>query len=308
MRLTLQKCAIAVVVGCLWVKGLQAQARPRCAPSADSIAKSCELDTLPRRRDRNPMPFYPHTLRETGVQGMVHVQYVIDTTGRADPKSVRFLRSTHELFETAFRDNLPRSRWNIGRRQGVGVRAQVEEIIEFRGGDSILGRFWAIPPNHGVDSSGVLHTLIAAHVLYDSLESPRLTDEDLRKVWSSLTNFFLVVESKKPSAFCIRATGVQPPASLFERRTPTEPNIVPQSGCPRTYTQMVRRLDDPGPPPGWVDPVSIGMRALRPRARDLVILEVQSSQGTSMYEYSCQVRRGQRGWTADCRLIEARIS
>ena len=40
-------------------------------------------------------PAYPETLRTAGITGTVRVRFVVDTTGRAEPSSIRVLESTH---------------------------------------------------------------------------------------------------------------------------------------------------------------------------------------------------------------------
>ena len=50
-----------------------------------------------------PAPRYPGVLEALGIEGQVLVEFVIDTTGRVQPRSIRILESTHPDFATAAR-------------------------------------------------------------------------------------------------------------------------------------------------------------------------------------------------------------
>jgi TonB family protein len=73
----------------------------------------------------NPVPRYPGSLEAAGVEGQVLAEFVVDSTGHVERKSVRILSSTHTLFAYAVRDALIRSRFYpalIGNR-AVRMRA-----------------------------------------------------------------------------------------------------------------------------------------------------------------------------------------
>jgi protein TonB len=76
-------------------------------------------------------PAYPDLLRSAGVEGTVTVQFVIDTTGQAEPASITILSSPQELFAQAVRRALPRMRFlpaQIGERR---VRQLVQQPFAF---------------------------------------------------------------------------------------------------------------------------------------------------------------------------------
>ena len=56
-------------------------------------------------------PRYPEVLRQNGVDGRVLVQFTVDTLGRVDMKSIRVLKSTHDLFTAAVRNALTEFRF-----------------------------------------------------------------------------------------------------------------------------------------------------------------------------------------------------
>ena len=43
-------------------------------------------------------PRYPDMLRQAGVEGEVLAQFVVDTTGKAEPGSLKILKSSHDMF------------------------------------------------------------------------------------------------------------------------------------------------------------------------------------------------------------------
>lgn len=76
-------------------------------------------------------PQYPDILRQAGVEGDVLVTFVVDTTGRAEPASLKILRSTHELFTKAVRSALPRMRFIPAEVGGKKVKQLVQQPFTF---------------------------------------------------------------------------------------------------------------------------------------------------------------------------------
>jgi TonB family protein len=50
-----------------------------------------------------PVPQYPASLAAVGIEGQVMMEFVIDTTGRVQPASIKVIQSTHQAFEMAAR-------------------------------------------------------------------------------------------------------------------------------------------------------------------------------------------------------------
>lgn len=76
-------------------------------------------------------PRYPEILRQAGVEGRVLVEAVIDTMGRAERGSVRFVNSSHQLFEAPARETVQSCRFRPGRISGRAVRVRVQVPINF---------------------------------------------------------------------------------------------------------------------------------------------------------------------------------
>ena len=76
-------------------------------------------------------PRYPDILRSAGVEGDVLVQFVVDTSGRADLSSFKVLRSTHELFAATVRNTLPNMRFAPAEIGGRKVKQIVQQPFAF---------------------------------------------------------------------------------------------------------------------------------------------------------------------------------
>lgn len=71
-------------------------------------------------------PDYPDMLRAAGIEGEVRVQFVVDTTGKTEPKSVTILKSSHALFTDAVRNALAKMRFKPAETASHKVRQIVE--------------------------------------------------------------------------------------------------------------------------------------------------------------------------------------
>jgi TonB family protein len=81
--------------------------------------------------DDNPRPRYPFSLLSMGMEGNVVVQFVVDSTGAPDMRSLRVLRSTHQLFTRAVRAVLPKLRFLPAEVAGARVDVLVEQPFQF---------------------------------------------------------------------------------------------------------------------------------------------------------------------------------
>jgi TonB family protein len=79
----------------------------------------------------SPQPRYPEALKKARVQGEVLVQFVVDTTGRADMRTFKVLRSTDFGFTFAIREVLPRMKFLPAELHGAKVRQMVQQPFTF---------------------------------------------------------------------------------------------------------------------------------------------------------------------------------
>jgi periplasmic protein TonB len=86
-----------------------------CVPSRSVDSAEVQTwspdDVQMQFRERPVPPRYPERLRSAGVEGIVVVKFIVDTTGRVDLSSVEVTSSTHDLFTAAVRDALGRLRF-----------------------------------------------------------------------------------------------------------------------------------------------------------------------------------------------------
>jgi periplasmic protein TonB len=76
-------------------------------------------------------PAYPENLKSSGVEGEALVQFVVDTTGRAELGSFKVLRASHDAFGQAVRAALPRMRFLPAEIGGRKVRMLVQQPFAF---------------------------------------------------------------------------------------------------------------------------------------------------------------------------------
>jgi protein TonB len=100
-------------------------------PSGGDIFDVRSVDRPVRPLAGNPAPRYPAPLAQAGVQGVVTMRFVVDTTGRVEPGSIRVARGAHLLFERAVREILPHLRFLPADVAGVKVRQIVEQPFLF---------------------------------------------------------------------------------------------------------------------------------------------------------------------------------
>lgn len=94
------------------------------------VASDATVD-VPVRALGDRAPAYPEMLRTAGIAGTVRVQFVVDTTGRAEPSSIRVLESTHALFTQSVLASLRGARFTPGEVAGRRVRTLVERSFRF---------------------------------------------------------------------------------------------------------------------------------------------------------------------------------
>lgn len=279
---------------------------PRCSNSGAAIARTCELDGPLIAKDGSPGPRYPDILRQAGVGGEARVRYVVDTVGRALVSSFEVLRSTHPLFATAVRNSVPGQRFEPPRRADVLTSVIVEELVVF------------VPPppqwrssrqdqvtRRTIDSTGYLLTTIHAFTPRDSAKAPVLSGADSIEIYEAVVEELSrnTVLKTPPAAWC-----VQLPGAMIERWRRNGRRVVARALCPPTYTTMVRTPDSRDPPRGWIDPVAIAADSIVSWAEEIVILTLQTSQGTVGTTQSCKVTRVAGAWKARCAMAEYRIS
>ena len=97
----------------------------------DSVFTIIEVDTVAARLPESAAPRYPPELLEQRVEGQAIVQFVVDTSGNADPASFNVVVSSHPGFTQSVREALPGMRFSPARIGATKVRQLVELPFTF---------------------------------------------------------------------------------------------------------------------------------------------------------------------------------
>jgi protein TonB len=79
-----------------------------------------------------PAPQYPELLRQAGIQGRVMVQAIIDTTGRAEPPSLKVVSSPNPGFDQNAKSYVLKALFRPARVHGRAVRVLINIPIDFK--------------------------------------------------------------------------------------------------------------------------------------------------------------------------------
>lgn len=105
------------------------------APGADEVFSETVVDEVPMLLAA-PAPEYPSLLRQAGITGRVVLQAIVDTTGRAEPSSIKVVESPNVGFERASRQWMLKALFRPARLRGRPVRVYVHLPLDF----TIAGR------------------------------------------------------------------------------------------------------------------------------------------------------------------------
>jgi len=76
-------------------------------------------------------PEYPSMLRESGVEGQVLAQFVVNESGRYEGGTLKILSSSNPAFSAAVKDALPRMRFSAAQIGGKKVQQLVQMPFQF---------------------------------------------------------------------------------------------------------------------------------------------------------------------------------
>ncbi|MGQ0646161.1 MAG: TonB family protein [Gemmatimonadaceae bacterium] len=109
-------------------------AAPPPAPEieADQVMTVLEVDTAAARYEDSAAPPYPRAMLDKRIEGSVAVQYVVDTTGRADTTSFVVLSTTHADFAKSVKATLPQMRFRSAIMNSQKVRQLVQQLFSFK--------------------------------------------------------------------------------------------------------------------------------------------------------------------------------
>lgn len=99
--------------------------------SSPALRDELEVDDPVQLLEQPPVR-YPPALAQASVAGRVELEFVVDTSGRVEPRSVRTLASTHPEFEAAARRAVLVSRFRPAHWRGRLVRQVARQSFRFR--------------------------------------------------------------------------------------------------------------------------------------------------------------------------------
>ena len=92
------------------------------------ITAQLDRDAMPKRAPRSPK--YPSSLRGSGVSGTVRLWFLVDSTGRVQPSSIRLLGKAAPALAVAARDEMLRMAFDPARRKGKPVsQILIQEFV-----------------------------------------------------------------------------------------------------------------------------------------------------------------------------------
>ena len=100
------------------------------APATDQVCEPSVLDDPPILLSSPPLD-YPPSLRQAGIAGRVVVLAVIDTTGRAEPASVRVIRGAHPEFDQPSKQWMLDALFRPARAGGRRVRVRINRALDY---------------------------------------------------------------------------------------------------------------------------------------------------------------------------------
>lgn len=98
---------------------------------ADSTYLAGEVDQAVTVLKAVP-PEYPRVMAAAGLSGEVRVEFVVDTTGKCEPRSARVVTSTAQAFEGPAIDAVVATVYRAARVRGQAVRQLVQQRVTFR--------------------------------------------------------------------------------------------------------------------------------------------------------------------------------
>jgi TonB family protein len=102
--------------------------------SAGEVVYTATLDDArfePAQLISQPIPRYPRAMEAIAMSGRVLIQFIIDTAGAVELRSLQVLESTHEAFEEPARESVARAVFRPARLGVYPVRQLTKQPISF---------------------------------------------------------------------------------------------------------------------------------------------------------------------------------
>ena len=100
-------------------------------PNTDQVFSADVVQEKPEVLSHPPLEF-PELLRQAGIQGVVMIQAVVDTSGRVEPNSVKVMSSANPGFDTPAKNMVLKSLFRPARVYGHAVRVLIQLPVNFQ--------------------------------------------------------------------------------------------------------------------------------------------------------------------------------
>jgi TonB family protein len=104
---------------------------PRPPPSGMTVSACGQIEKQARQLDHTRLPAYPRSLQREGVTGHVILQFVVETSGRVDPRTIQLISATDLRLAYACWQALPAMRFAPAELDGKKVRELVTLPFDF---------------------------------------------------------------------------------------------------------------------------------------------------------------------------------
>ena len=92
---------------------------------------AADIDDPPTAVPGSVILRFPPVMLQAGIPGQVTVQFVVDTTGHAEPPTFKIIKSSHKAFEEPAREAILKGVFKPGRSHGTLVRVLVQQNLKF---------------------------------------------------------------------------------------------------------------------------------------------------------------------------------
>lgn len=112
-------------------QGVEGGSATGVEPTANQVYLESVVEEKPEPLS-GPALQYPELLRQAQIQGRVMVEAIIDTTGRAEPGSIKIVQSPHPGFDQPAKSYMRQALFRPARVHGRPVRVLVRLPIDFK--------------------------------------------------------------------------------------------------------------------------------------------------------------------------------
>ena len=267
---------------------LPAPAQESCAPiERGQPVPFCRLDSAQTQLDSSIRTRFPPVFDLAGKGGTVRLGFVVDTTGRAIPWTMRPTPESNKNFVAPAQEAV--SRYQFPRYVLAAVRVQVvlEVEIEF------VAASQEVPARQVLDQQ---RTFSGYRLRFGMEPVARAVPAAALSAEDSLAAMRVVLLDKPPTAdttgraLCVTLGGKDLDAETLETVRRYHTGAVRLRDCPHTYATWIITPGQKPRPKGALDPQHLAM-SMEVWTTDLVVVSVRTGHGLSGTGHYCDVGR-----------------